>query len=305
MIIVPTNTSRSGFSGTVVDTIPLTGITATKPAISPDGTRLYVVTGTNIQVINTSTKAVVTTIAVGASQCSCVMAPDGLSLWIASGNGVQKYNIAAGTISGALTASFPLVYALEPAITPNGQYICYPSRSSNVGVMVFNTSTNALVTVPNTANDYYFGTSAAIDNSGFFACGINSTEVQKISVGASKIVIGNIAYGWGMAVNRRTGKFVVGSGTSGVTEIFDPSSPYTKTTVAGYSGSPRAGSDGPENLVFMAAGTTIAAIDTVTNTVTATYVGAGGSTTNGMVWSETTQSLYFLDAGNNQIKVIK
>ena len=176
----------------VVDTI--TGYAGVSGgAATPDGSRVYVgVTSTNmVIVIDTSTRAVITSIPVGNFPFQIAVSPDGLQLYVS--------NLSAGTISVISTISNTVqdtilvgtaVDGLQ--VTPDGASLLVTNENADT-VTVINTGTNSIETsIP--VGDFPVDVAITPDGMKAYVSNESAGTVSIISI-PSRTVVGSISVG--------------------------------------------------------------------------------------------------------------
>ncbi len=114
------------------------------PAISPDGTRLYITSPSGlVYVINTTTNTIVTSIPTGSQPLGVVVSPDGSRVYVANSlsNTVSVINAATNTVVNSLAITYPTGVSLSP----DGNLL-YVVNDTAGTLSVINTTINSIIT---------------------------------------------------------------------------------------------------------------------------------------------------------------
>lgn len=139
-------------AGTRIATVPL-GDEPTAVAINPAGTRVYVVNGQNLSVIDTGSNTVIATVPVGFNPTAVAVHPAGTRVYVTDGSESAVFvidtasNTVIATVSvGPIFTGFSAPPPASPsgvAVNPNGNEV-YVANSGNHTVAVINTASNAV-----------------------------------------------------------------------------------------------------------------------------------------------------------------
>ena len=187
-------------TNTVVATIPV-GIFPSGVAITPDGTRAYVVNqfltnqGNNtVSVIDTMTNTIVATISVGLGPSQIAITPDGTRAYVPD---QQDLIISViDTATNTVVTTIPVSGAAGIAITPDGTqaYVTSPGEGA---VSVINTATNTVVaTIRLGTNQNPFGVAITPDGTRAYVT-INFPNVVSVIDTATNTVVATIPVGVG------------------------------------------------------------------------------------------------------------
>ena len=200
-------------------------------AVAPDGSKVYVVDGNNISIINPNTNAVETTIAVGLAPYDLAVTNDGTKIYTAN-NGSNNVSVI-NTVTSQVVATIPVGDSpFGITVTPDGSkvYVANGSPDDN-NVSVINTATNAVDTI--------------------ITVGIGPLGV-KVTPDGSKVYVVNEGSDYVSVINTATNAVdtTVGVGLAPVAICIQPSSSLP-VTFLGFSGEV----NGKENLLQWATAT--------------------------------------------------
>ena len=120
---------------------------------SPDGSRLYATLSAVNQalVVDTATATVLAAVAVGNAPTGIAISPDGSRVYTANVNGGGSVSVI-DTATNTVVATLPTASVRNLVVSPDGSRLYVAQYSpGNHGILVYNTSTNALVTTIATA----------------------------------------------------------------------------------------------------------------------------------------------------------
>lgn len=200
--------------------------------VSPDGTKLYVVTQNRIQIIDTVTYSS-TPVDISFSPETMVMTPDGLKIYLTNtyDDTIRVFDTLTNTEDPT-----PISVGLQPsgmAITPDGAAL-YVAASESLSVYVIDTSTDAVITnVPVSSSPGYVsvtpdGTRVYVSRSSGEVSVIDTTtntETTMITVGTSPAGISVTPDG--------SQVYVVNSGSDNVSVINTATNTVTQTLAVG------------------------------------------------------------------------
>lgn len=264
------------------------------PAVSPDGSRLYVTHVTSsrtgaVAVIDAATMRVVARVPVPMQPEWPVLSPDGTRLYVTSAGGDAGSLSVIDTGTNAVVASLPLgLLPARPVISADGTRV-FVSDPTEASVQVVDTATNTAMSPidvgdypetgvlgtgdqyrPNTTTLYvpnrYDGTVSVIDTT-------RNSIVATVNVGKKPTtpaaapglaVVGNQVYVPNQAVRSATG-------TSSVSVINTGSNRVTRTLLVGRCPvTPAVSPDGARLYVHNVSSGTLSVVDTESNRVRAT-----------------------------------
>ncbi|MEV4329143.1 YncE family protein, partial [Streptomyces sp. NPDC049597] len=132
-------------TNTVITTVPV-GDAPTEVAVTPDGTRAYVVNSDsdNVSVIDTATNTVITTVPVGDAPTEVAVTPDGTRAYVTNSgsDNVSVIDTATNTVVDTVTVGDA---PSGIAVTPDGSRVYVANFDSN-DVSVIDTATNTVIT---------------------------------------------------------------------------------------------------------------------------------------------------------------
>ena len=204
------NTVNPGLNA-MIGTVTLSDV-ARAVAITPDGTRAYVVAGASsgfVDVVNTATNTVIATINVGSSPSDVAITPDGTRAYVINGGTFSVIDTATNTI----VATALLSGLNKIAIGPDGTR-AYATSSS--GISVVNTANNSVVAfisqsgvqglavTPDGGRIY-----ASVQSTGAFVSVIDTTTNT-----VSTLISGSFSAPTAVAVSRDGARAYVADGTA-------------------------------------------------------------------------------------------
>ncbi len=184
-------------SNTLVATIPVAdGFSLSYVAITPDGSRAYVTSGTNnISVIDTATNTVAATVPAGTSSNGIAITPDGRRAYVTNGAGT---NIVLVIDTDSSSATFnSVVHAIDigdiplaVAITPDGRRAYVTSGNHNVAVIDTDPSSSTFESLIATilVGDLPFGVAITPDGTRAYVANQSSGTVSVIATATNTVV---------------------------------------------------------------------------------------------------------------------
>jgi YVTN family beta-propeller protein len=290
---------------TATDTVvgsPITvGSSPIGVAVTPDGSKVYVVNSNplgssgTVSVIATATNTVVATIPVGLSPQGVAVTPDGSKAYVTNSN-PSAFPRPPGTVSVIDTATdtvvgSPITVGTSPlgvAVTPDGRKV-YVTNSNPFGssgtVSVIDTTTNTVVGSPITVGNFPVGVAVTPDGSKVYVANRSSASPSSASVSviatATNTVVATIPVGLspeGVAVTPDGSKvYVTDSIIQGTVSVIDTA---TNTVVGSITvGTQPLGvavtPDGSKVYVANVFSNDVSVIDTATNTVVGSPITVG------------------------------
>ncbi|HEY3361485.1 MAG TPA: TIR domain-containing protein [Methanosarcina sp.] len=231
-------------SNTVIATVPV-GDRPLGVAVSPEGTKVYVVNGlsNNVSVINAFTNTVTTSVTV-ENPFAVVITPDGNYAYVTSAENIVS---VINTLTDIITATIRVGNRpFGVAVSPDGKKVYVANYGSNT-VSVIDTATNTVLTAINVGNCPY-GISVATDGTKVYVANSVSTS----ATGGGKNAIGN---------NGPGSVTVIDTATNTVIAMVEVGVMPTEVAVT---------PDSKKVYVSNLASNTVSVIDTATNTVSAT-----------------------------------
>ncbi len=277
-------------------------------AVSPDGTRAYVVNEVDgtVSVIDTATNTVTTAITVGDFPKSVAFHPDGTRAYVtnAADGTVSVINTATNTVTATINVG---VSPFGVAVSPNGTR-AYVANLGNDTVSVINTATNTVIgTIA--VGDQPQGIAVSPDSTRAYVSNNADDSVSVINT-ATNTVITTIAVGVlpeGVAVSPDGARvYVANASDDDSVSVIDTATNTVIGTIAvgvipvGVAVSP----DGARAYVTNFDGGTLSVIDTATNTVTDTIAIAGFDNPNGVAVSPDGSRVYVTNYSDGTVSVI-
>jgi YVTN family beta-propeller protein len=291
-----TNNTATAITSTVRVT-PVSGV------LSPANAYVTNTSSNTVSVINTSTNAVVNTIAVGSGPQGVSVSPDGSRVYIAnfSSNTVSVINTSTNTVVATIgVGSSPT----GVVVSPDGSRVYAANRYSD-NVSVINTSTNTVVaTVGVAANPG--GVSVSPDGSRLYVTNRGSNSVSVINTSTNTIVatIGVGAYPLGISMSPDGSRLYITSRDANSVSVINTSTNTVVATVA-VGTQPVCLSVSPDGRLVYAThygSNTLSVINTSTNTVVATIV--VGDAPSGVSFSSDGSRAYIANFNSNTVSVI-
>lgn len=180
-VIETTTNSLTGPSATV-------GFEPVSIAITPGGTRTYVVsaTGANVTAIDTNTQTATATIPLGGSPDTIAITPDGSRAYISNftGNSVQVLDVNSNTLGTPITVP---AGPLGLGMTPDGSRL-YVASNTNDTVSVVDTAAGAVTGAPIPVGNNPIHLAVTPDGSKVYVSNANVPDsVSVISTGSNTV----------------------------------------------------------------------------------------------------------------------
>ncbi|HEV2988106.1 MAG TPA: beta-propeller fold lactonase family protein [Candidatus Angelobacter sp.] len=244
-------------------------------AVSPDGTRVYVVNSNpnpgTVSVINTATNTIIATITVGNGATLAAMSPDGKHVYVPNSNAGTVSVIDTGT--NRVTATVTVGGApVGVVVTPDNAHVYIANFSNSVNVVA--TATNTV-----TANITHSSMSgplvAAItpDGKTVYVSNEISNKITVIST-ATNVVTAVIPVGQipdGLAVTPDGTRLYVSNGADSTVSVISTATNTVTLTIPGFNGPQGMAvtGDGAQVFVTNTVADTVSAISTATNKIAA------------------------------------
>ncbi|MEU5547731.1 IPT/TIG domain-containing protein [Streptomyces sioyaensis] len=155
-------------------------------ALTPDGTRAYVANGASntVNVLDTATNIVTTTITVGVGPRLVAIAPDGAEAYVAVADDALLSVI--DTVTNTVTANIPVgAGATGVSVTPDGTRLYVANQNAST-VSVIDTATNT-VTTTIAVGDAPTGVTVTPDGTHVYVCNLASNTVSVIDTATDTV----------------------------------------------------------------------------------------------------------------------